>query len=96
MLFRSLRKIWFYYENNQHLEPDDFAAENKTIMFYWPPDINDPYVRKSTQYIYTVRSSENIGSGDANGSSDLQTSIRPPDKRFGCVPSLGEVLQNPL
>ena len=91
-----LRKIWFYYENNQHLEPDDYAAENKTIMFYWPPDINDPYVRKSTQYIYTVRSSENIGSGDANGSSDLQTSIRPPDKRFGCVPSLGDVTENPL
>lgn len=91
-----LKKIWFYYENNQHLEPDAFAAENKTIMFYWPPDINDPYVRKSTQRIYTVRSSENIGSGDANGSSDLQTSIRPPDKRFGCVPSLGEVTENPL
>ena len=91
-----LKKIWFYYENNQHLEPDDFAAENKTIMFYWPPDIHDPYVRKSTQYIYTVRSSENIGTGDANGSSDLQTSIRPPDKRFGCVPSLGEITENPL
>ena len=91
-----LKKIWFYYENNQHLEPDAFAAENKTIMFYWPPDINDPYVRKSTQYIYTVRSSENIGTGNANGSSDLQTSIRPPDKRFGCVPSLGEVNENPL
>lgn len=91
-----LKKIWFYYENNQHLEPDDFAAENKTVMFYWPPDIDDPYVRKSTQYIYTVKSSENIGSGDANGSSDLQTSIRPPDKRFGCVPSLGDVITNPL
>ena len=48
----------------------------KQSCFIWPPDINDPYVRKSTQYIYTVRSSENIGSGDANGSSDLQTSIR--------------------
>ena len=93
---KLLKKIWFYYENNQHLEPDAFAAENKTVMFYWPPDINDPYVRKSTQRIYTVRSSENIGSGDANGSSDLQTSIRPPDKRFGCVPSLGEVNENPL
>jgi hypothetical protein len=82
-----LKKIWFYYENGKHFVPDDFSASNKTIMFYWPPDINNPYTQKSNQYIYIVRSPDSIGSSTT--STDLQTSIRPPDKRFGCVPSLG-------
>ena len=50
-----LRKIWFYFENGQHFVPDDITSSQKTIMYYWPPDINDPYVQKSTQKIYTVR-----------------------------------------
>ena len=64
-------------------------------MFYWPPDITDPYVRKSTQEIYTVRSAEEIGTKEEKGNG-LQTSIRPPDKRYGCAPSIGEIYQNPI
>ena len=90
-----LKKIWFYYENNQHLEPDEITSTNKKIMFYWPPDISDPYVRKSTQEIYTVRSAEEIGTEEEQGNG-LQTVIRPPDKRYGCVPSIGEIYQNPI
>ena len=63
-------------------------------MFYWPADINDPYVRKSTQDIYTIRAASEIGTG--NDESDLQTVVRPPDKRYGCVPSIGEVTTNPI
>ena len=85
-----LKKIWFYYENGKHFIPDDFSASNKTVMFYWPPDIQSPFTQKSNQYIYIIRSPESIGT--AAPSTDLQTSIRPPDKRFGCVPSLGEPL----
>jgi len=81
-----LRKIWFYFENGQHFVPDDITASQKTIMYYWPPDVNDPYVQKSTQKIYTVRAPEDINSNGA--SSGLVTTVRPPDKRFGCVPSM--------
>lgn len=82
-----LKRIWFYFENGKHYIPDDITASQKTIMFYWPPDIVNPYIRKSTQYIYTVKAPEDLGS-PATGSG-LQTSIRPPDKRFGCIPSIG-------
>ena len=46
-----LHKIWFYYENGQHFIPNEITAGQKSIMFYWP-DIVNPYIRKSTQYIY--------------------------------------------
>jgi hypothetical protein len=85
-----LKKIWFYFENGRHFVPDDFSAANKTIMFYWPPDLQNPYTRKSTQFIYTIRSPETIGQAAGGGSgSGPATSVKPPDKRFGCVPSLG-------
>lgn len=88
MLIREglLRKIWFYFENGQHLVPDDITASQKTIMYYWPPDVNDPYVHKSTQKIYTVRAPEDINSNGAT--SGLVTTVRPPDKRFGCLPAM--------
>ncbi|MBI2520215.1 MAG: hypothetical protein HYV97_07350 [Bdellovibrio sp.] len=84
-----LRKIWFYYENGQHFIPNDVTAGQKTIMFYWPPDIINPYVRKSTQYIYTVKAPSDLGGQAASQGSGLQTSVKPPDKRLGCIPSLG-------
>ncbi len=85
-----LRSIWFYYENGKHYIPNDVTAAQKTIMFYWPPDIVNPYIRKSTQYIYTVKAPGDIGSSaGAAAGSGLPTGIKPPDKRFGCIPSIG-------
>ncbi len=81
-----LKKIWFYYENNQHFVPDEVTSASKTTRFYWPADTNDPYVRKSTQKIYTVRYPTDIGKEGAT--QGLNNTIRPPDKRFGCAPAL--------
>ncbi len=50
-----LKEIWFYYENGQHYVPDEVTASTKTIMFYYPPDTTNPYVRKSDQRIYTIK-----------------------------------------
>lgn len=80
-----LRQIWFYFENGTHYRPDDITANNRTIMFYWPPDPINPYIRKSTQKIYTVTAPENISQSAQYG---IRTTLRPPDKRFGCVPKL--------
>lgn len=82
----QLRKIWFYFENNQHFVPDEVTSSTKTIHFYWPPDETNPYVKKSYQQTYTVRAPEDLGQSGAT--SGLNTSIRPPDKRFACIPAL--------
>jgi len=81
-----LKKVWFYYENNQHFVPDDITATQKTIHFYWPADTVNPYIKKSTQKIYTVRRPTELNVGaDQVG---LSTSVAPADKRFGCAPAL--------
>lgn len=82
----QLKKIWFYFENNQHFVPDEITSASKTVHFYWPPDEVNPYVKKSSQRTYTIRAPEDLGQGGAT--SGLNTSIRPPDKRFACIPSL--------
>ncbi len=81
-----LKKIWFYYENNQHYVPDEITATQKTIHFYWPADESNPYIRKSTQKIYTIRrpSELNVGSDQVG----IPTTVDPSDKRFGCMPAL--------
>lgn len=80
-----LKKIWFYYENEKHFVPDERTANTKTIRFYYPPDTDDPYVKKSTQRVYTIRSPQQL---DQSANLGLPTSIPIPDKRFGCVPAL--------
>ena len=80
-----LKKIWFYFEDGKYFIPDAVTATQKRIYFYWPPDTKYPYVRKSDQYIYTVKSIENIGKDEKVG---LSTTTRTADKRFGCVPVL--------
>lgn len=80
-----LKRIWFYFENDRHFIPDDITVNSKTIHFYYPPDLNDPFTKKSTQRTYTVRSPQNIG---AQSNVGLNTSIPAPDKRFGCIPAI--------
>ncbi|WP_127716048.1 hypothetical protein [Halobacteriovorax sp. HLS] len=81
-----LKKIWFYYENGQHYVPDEITASQKTIHFYWPADPVNPYIKKSSQKIYTVRRPTELNV-DAS-QTGLTTTVTPPDKRFGCAPAL--------
>ena len=75
-----LHQIWFYYENGQHFVPDEITSTQKTIMYYWPPDPIDPYVRKSTQMIYIIRAPEEIaGNGSTTGLSTILCIPRTPD-----------------
>ncbi len=51
-----LKKIWFYVKNGQPTEPtESIFNSNTTIHFYWPPDEQFPFTRKSTQKLYTIR-----------------------------------------
>lgn len=84
----DLEKIWFYFEKGQHLFPDTFTVNNKTIHYYWPIDFDNPHTRKSDSLLYTVKFPSNIGQSGA--SSGLPNTINPPDKRFGCVPKYAD------
>jgi hypothetical protein len=88
MLVREglLKKIWFYQENNQFFEPTETTASQKTIQFFWPADTLNPFVKKSTQRLYTIKRSEDIGTGLT--SNTIPTSVRAADKRFGCIPAI--------
>lgn len=84
----DLEKIWFYFEKGQHVKPDTFTVNSKTIHYYWPIDEDNPYIRKSDSLLYTIKFPSNIG--NAGASSGLPNSINPPDKRFGCVPKYSD------
>lgn len=82
----ELKKVWFYFENGQHFVPDQVTAGSKTIHFYWPLDPNAPYIRKSNQIIYTVRFPTDIGKNGVQ--TGIVEGVRPPDKRFACIPAV--------
>ncbi len=81
-----LKKIWFYYNDGRHYTPNDETAGQQSVMFYWPPDVNNPYIQKSEQKIFTIVDPTNLSSTEDLG---LRTSVSPPDKRIGCVPNMG-------
>lgn len=87
----TLKQIWFYIENGQHIEPNSNTITGKQIQFYWPADPASPFVKKSHQRVFTVkRPNELTCSGTTNvGDSSNQNSsgsFPPHDKRIGCVP----------
>lgn len=92
-------KIWFYKENGQAIKPTDSTIRGKQIQFYWPADPVSPYIKKSHQRVYTVRSTSELANSCSTGpssssststnSSGVRTNIPPHDKRIGCIPVLG-------
>lgn len=78
-----LKKIWFYFENSLPVIPDDITVNQKTIMFYYPPDTINPYIRKSTQDIYIIKDISSLGTN----ATTVSTAGSTPDKRFGCIPT---------
>lgn len=79
------KKVWFYFENGRHYRPDEVTVNTKTLHFYYPPDPEEPFVQKSDQRIYTIRSPQSLGQ---QGNVGLNTSIPAPDRRFGCIPAI--------
>jgi len=95
-----LSTIWFYIEGGQHIEPTTNTIAGKQVQFYWPADPASPFIKKSHQRIYTVKSTDDLGQGcsgtsssnsSTNGSNTgIPTNIPPHDKRIGCVPVMGQ------
>lgn len=88
-----IKQIWFYKENGQHIEPNSDTIVGKQVQFYWPADTTSPFIKKSDQSIYTIKSSTEIGQGtgcpaSAGTNQQSNTSFPPHDKRIGCIPKL--------
>lgn len=90
--------IWFYRENGVAIKPTDETIKGKQVQFYWPANPASPYIKKSHQRVYTIRStseladacSSTVGStAGSTNSSGVRTNIPPHDKRIGCIPVLG-------
>lgn len=103
MLIREglLKKIWFYINNGVRTEPTESVFNSNTsISFYWPPDESSPYVQKSTQKLYTIRYTDELGTPNTicgtptpstapNSTPPTpRTTLRASDKRIGCIPAI--------
>jgi hypothetical protein len=82
----TLKKIWFYIDNGQKIEPDTNTVANNTVHFHWPPDPDSPYIKKSSQKLYTVRHPQDLSGSPASDNTELRQDLRPDDKRFACIP----------
>lgn len=82
----ELDQVRFYVQNGQKIRADDITASQKTVYFYYPIDTDTPLTQKDYQRLYTVIDSSSLGSSDS--SVKIPRSIRPSDKRFGCVPKI--------
>lgn len=89
----TVSDIWFYIEGGQHIEPTTDTIQGKQIQFYWPADPSSPFIKKSHQKVFTIKSAAEISDlngGNANqSSSGVRTNYPTHDKRMGCVPVLG-------
>lgn len=83
-----LKKVWFYYQNGQKFKPTNENVGNLTVHFYWPPDPNSPFIKKSNQRLYTVRHPQDLSGNPAADNQQLRTNLRPHDKRFACIPAI--------
>ncbi len=89
----TIKEIWFYIENGQHIEPNSDTIVGKQIQFYWPADPSSPYIKKSDQRTFTVQQASDIGTGTGcasptNPDAANTTNYPPHDKRIGCIPKL--------
>lgn len=88
-----VKDIWFYKENNVHIEPNSDTIVGKQVQFYWPADPTSPFIKKSDQRVYTIKAASEIANACTNSGGNVSdgapsTSYPPHDKRIGCVPKL--------
>lgn len=84
----DLKKVWFYMNNGVPTAPTDNNVANVAVYFYYPLDPAAPFIKKSTQRIYTVRGGTELSGGNTSSSQTSgTTSTYPPhDRKIGCVP----------
>lgn len=75
--------VAFYIENGLKVKATTNNMASKTIHFYWPIDSREDPLFQGNRKLYTIRTFDTLQGQTPTG---ISTSIRPNDKRIGCVP----------
>lgn len=79
----TLIPVAFYFENGLKVKATANNMAAKTIHFYWPIDSREDPLFQGSRKLYTIRYQDSLQGQTPTG---ISTSIRPNDKRIGCVP----------
>lgn len=79
----KILNVAFYIENGLKIKASAANMASKTIHFYWPIDEREDPLVQGSRKLYTIRSFDTLQGQIPTG---VPTSIRPNDKRIGCVP----------
>jgi hypothetical protein len=82
-----LTKYGFYVQNGLKVKASSDSLHNKTIYYYWPANDNMDPLQQGDRRLYTVRYYDQL---NGNSPSGVTNSVRPSDKRIGCVPTTSE------
>jgi hypothetical protein len=79
-----LTKYGFYLQNGIKTKVSDSSTlHTQTIYYYWPASTSMDPLLQGDRKLYTVRYWDQL---NGNSPSGVSTSVRPSDKRIGCVP----------
>lgn len=73
----------FYVQNGVKIKANADNLHNKTIYYYWPVNDSMDPLQQGDRKLFTVRYSDQL---NGNSPTGLSTSVRPSDKRIGCIP----------
>ncbi len=79
----KIANVAFYIENGLKIRASATNMGSKTIHFYWPIDSREDPLFQGNRKLYTIRSFDTLQGQIPTG---ISTSVRPSDKRIGCVP----------
>lgn len=78
-----LLKYGWYVENGLKIKADNNSMNTKTIYYYWPSQDGMDPLEQGSRKLFTVRFFDAL---NGNVPSGISTSVRPMDKRLGCIP----------
>lgn len=78
-----LKNYGFYIQNGIKVKASADLLHNKTIYYYWPVNNNMDPLLQGDRRLFTVRYYDQL---NGNTPSGVSNSVRPSDKRIGCVP----------
>jgi hypothetical protein len=78
-----LKSYGFYIQNGIKVKATADSLHNKTIYYYWPVSTTMDPLLQGDRKLYTIRYSDQL---NGNSPSGVTNTVRPSDKRIGCVP----------
>lgn len=82
----DLKQVWFYLNNGVPTSPTDDIVRDVAVYFYYPLNMDSPFVKTSTQRIFRVRGANELSGVSENVTENGSTSYPSHDKKIGCIP----------